>query len=311
MLRQYQKTNPAVKPDRMSNFDAIKQAHVSIENKANLLKLIWRKDGPVGVLSVGEGVKHVNYDPVWRAAIRSETPDVLFHKWGRFETFAHSHNRVKIDELSKNSYRFTRHTVTGGVPSAPENLLICGLLIALLEQIGCQKLLCHMNHVDGSSFCLRQNGNFINPPDIALLDTTNWTIKWDECVSKVGSEGFKPEDCMGELLQSTTLMTDPTLKQAMELLMCDVSRIWQVEELAHETGLSKRSLQRKLNEAHFSFSHLIRLVRIDEACRLLEKSDISITVVGFCSGFSDSAHFSRDFRASMGMTPSDYRDVSC
>jgi AraC-like DNA-binding protein len=91
--------------------------------------------------------------------------------------------------------------------------------------------------------------------------------------------------------------------------MRDVARQWKVGELAREAGLSTRSLQRRLGDAELSFSRLVRLVRIHEACRLLKDSDAPITSIGFCAGFSDSAHFSRDFRASMGMTPSDYRVV--
>jgi AraC-like DNA-binding protein len=41
----------------------------------------------------------------------------------------------------------------------------------------------------------------------------------------------------------------------------------------------------------------------------LKDGDVPLTAIGFCAGFSDSAHFSRDFRASMGMTPSDYRAI--
>ncbi|MCF6320466.1 MAG: helix-turn-helix transcriptional regulator [Rhizobiaceae bacterium] len=73
--------------------------------------------------------------------------------------------------------------------------------------------------------------------------------------------------------------------------------------------MSVRSLQRRLAEFEISFSSLVRRVRIHEACRLLKHSDSSLTVIGFCSGFSDSAHFSRDFRSSVGISPSQYRAI--
>lgn len=92
--------------------------------------------------------------------------------------------------------------------------------------------------------------------------------------------------------------------------MLDIARQWKVGELAREAGLSTRSLQRRLGHADLSFSGLVRLVRIHEACRLLADGAAPITAIALCAGFSDSAHFSRDFRASMGMTPSDYRAVS-
>ena len=52
------------------------------------------------------------------------------------------------------------------------------------------------------------------------------------------------------------------------------------------------------------------MVRVHEACRLLQgQRRFTITMIGFCAGFSDSAQFSRDFRASTGMTPSEFRAV--
>ncbi len=48
----------------------------------------------------------------------------------------------------------------------------------------------------------------------------------------------------------------------------------------------------QLVKAGLSFSGLVRLVRIHEAYRLLKHHPTPLTVVDFCSGFSDSAHFS-------------------
>lgn len=51
--------------------------------------------------------------------------------------------------------------------------------------------------------------------------------------------------------------------------------------------------------------YLIR-VRIKEACRLLEKPNISITEVAYLSGFNDPSYFSKTFRRYAGVCPSDY-----
>ncbi|MAN60879.1 MAG: hypothetical protein CMI60_02925 [Parvibaculum sp.] len=57
-------------------------------------------------------------------------------------------------------------------------------------------------------------------------------------------------------------------------------------------------------------SELVRAVRVREACHLLEVGELSLTQIGFWCGFSDSAHFSRDFKKSLGMPPSVYRASS-
>ncbi|WP_419905042.1 helix-turn-helix transcriptional regulator [Kiloniella sp.] len=295
--------------------DGIKQAQVPLEYKANLLGLIWQQDGPRGVLSVGGNIREVEYDPIWRSALRSVSPEVLLDKWQRFEVFAHSRNRVRIIRCSDTSYRFERHTVDGNIPTDPENFLICGLLIALLEKIGCQALKCHMKTVastelDCTEFCLRKNSDFILPEDLERLNTAEWVITWKEFVAQADPEKDELEAYKNTLLRPYGSDENPSLEKALGLLVRDVARTWKVEDLAHDAGLSKRSLQRKLKEIDLSFSHLVRMVRINEACRLLKEGKGEITTIGFCCGFSDSAHFSRDFRASMGMTPTYYRELS-
>jgi transcriptional regulator GlxA family with amidase domain len=98
-----------------------------------------------------------------------------------------------------------------------------------------------------------------------------------------------------------------TVTNMAQLIMQDISRQWKVNEIAKALSMSSRSLQRLLSKMGLTFSQLVRLLRIHESCRLLGETDIPVTMVGFCTGFSDGAHFSRDFRMSMGMSPSEYR----
>lgn len=273
-----------------------------------MLDLIWREAGAEVLLSVGQGIRSVGYDPIWYGAVRSENPAVLFDKWRRIEAFAHSQNRVRIDQTNDKCFSFSRYTVGGRTPTAPENLLVCGVTIALLEQIGCLGLRCEMLLEDGAVFCIRADGQFFAPDDPASLMTGSWNIEW---------QGFMPR--VHETIpwaENTDLalppIDDPALATLIEtmvrLLARDVTRQWKVSELARAMALSTRSLQRRLRDAGLGFSQLVRLVRIHEACGLLKNSDTPVTAIGYCAGFSDSAHFSRDFRASMGMTPTDYRD---
>lgn len=291
-----------------SKVDTIKQAQVPLNIKVGLLNYIWESSGPLAVLSVGSKINDVEYDPIWRSAIRSENPEILLKKWHRFEVFAHSKNRVGIECHSNKKYSFHRYTVDGGTPTAPENLLICGLLIALLERVGCQGLKCQMSYKK-AQFAIRENGKFYLPLDIHLLDTNQWGITWDDFETINKSERSNFDEYVEKLFTAYDVDKNGSLGNAAHILMRDVARVWKVEKLAREVGLSKRSFQRKLHNAGLSFSHLIRMVRVDEACRLLKKNEATVTAVGFCAGFSDSAHFSRDFRASMGMTPTDYRKL--
>lgn len=259
------------------------------------------------MLSIGQGIRSAEYDPIWRAAIRSASPTQLFDKWRRFEVFAHSRNRVQIDLIVENGASFRRYTNDGGTPTPPENLLICGLIIALLEEIGCSGLRCHMQVEGGTEITIREGGNFTIPDEPHHLQSDFWTIGWQ--TFSPCSQNARPQTDPPEITlpQSCEAILQETIDRLLRLLVRDVAHHWTVGELAGEAGLSTRSLQRRLSIAGLSFIQLVRLVRIHESCRLLRSSDLPITAIGFCSGFSDSAHFSRDFRASMGMTPSDYR----
>lgn len=56
-----------------------------------------------------------------------------------------------------------------------------------------------------------------------------------------------------------------------------------------------------------TFSAMVRKLRIANACRLLEASDLAISAVASTGGYNNLANFNRQFLAETGMTPRDYR----
>ncbi len=83
------------------------------------------------------------------------------------------------------------------------------------------------------------------------------------------------------------------------------------------------SIEQVLEISHYSQRHFIRLfssvynttpqkylmgIRIRRACALLKESALPVTEIAMRCGFSDSNYFSRAFRKSTGMTPSQYRN---
>lgn len=57
-----------------------------------------------------------------------------------------------------------------------------------------------------------------------------------------------------------------------------------------------------------SVTDYIRKVRVENACRLLRGGNISVSSIALNVGYEDSNYFSRLFRKSLGMTPSEYRE---
>jgi len=79
-------------------------------------------------------------------------------------------------------------------------------------------------------------------------------------------------------------------------------------DYAAEMGLSTGHLSRLCRAAKgVSASTYIEAQIIQEACRLLAFTQLSIAEVGYRLGFSDPSYFSRRFRAVQGQTPSLYR----
>jgi AraC-like DNA-binding protein len=84
----------------------------------------------------------------------------------------------------------------------------------------------------------------------------------------------------------------------------DLSRV------VRRTGLSKRTLQRRLAELGLSFSDLLRDTRQRRAIDLLCQSERSITEIALMLGYRDPAHFSRAFETWSGVAPSRWRELA-
>ena len=81
----------------------------------------------------------------------------------------------------------------------------------------------------------------------------------------------------------------------------------RIETMAEITGLSVRSLQRRLAKHGLSHFEIVDQARYQAATRLLGDADTRITDVAMDLGYADSAHFTRAFKRWAGVTPREYR----
>lgn len=103
---------------------------------------------------------------------------------------------------------------------------------------------------------------------------------------------------------------DPNLALLTQRIQQDPGDAWSLPRTLQFLPYSERSLQRKLASASISLPLLIRAVRIQTAIGHLLESRDSLTHIAHRCGFSDSAHFSRIFRAAAGIAPKDFRAIA-
>ncbi|WP_433125545.1 helix-turn-helix domain-containing protein [Micromonospora sp. CA-240977] len=101
---------------------------------------------------------------------------------------------------------------------------------------------------------------------------------------------------------------DARLRQAVEFMHDNLALPITLADIARAAGLSSFHFGRMFAAAvgEPPRRYLTRL-RIEAACRHLERGDNSVTDVAYLCGFSSSAHFAAALRRHTGMTPTQYR----
>jgi len=102
---------------------------------------------------------------------------------------------------------------------------------------------------------------------------------------------------------------DALLKRVMKFIeenIADASI--GVGDLAAAAAVSRSGLQRKLKQTMgITPQVLLSEARIKRACKLLRTSDKTVAEVAYACGFSDPKYFSRCFKQSTGLSPTDYK----
>ena len=81
-----------------------------------------------------------------------------------------------------------------------------------------------------------------------------------------------------------------------------------LEKIAQDAGMSYSWFRKKFREyTSISPARYILGLRIQEACRLLAESSLTIKEVAYNVNFEDSSYFSAMFLREVGMSPSEYR----
>lgn len=275
---------------------------VAAGEKASLLDAVYAAHGALPILRIGQGIGEVGPEPTLHALLMARDPHDLLSRWQRLERYVHSHHRVLKRGGGERELLLEHVSVRdGGVPSAPEDYLILGLLIALFGETGATDLSAHLVE-DGREIAAWMDGDAVDPGPAARR-TGLWLLRWGEHAgNRVGAAGQA-----GPLPFAVTQDARVLVDRIMTLILSDCARTWSLAAVARHVGHSTRSLQRRLGEAHTTFAAVVRTAQVRRATELLLQGELSTAEVGLLCGFSDQAHFTREFKRRTNIPPGRYR----
>ena len=112
----------------------------------------------------------------------------------------------------------------------------------------------------------------------------------------------------GEVSVAGSMRDRDRMQRVLDWLHQNYDRPLQLAPLCRIAHLSDSQLQRVFKRStRMSISQYVQQLRIGRACQLLVKTDRPLSHIALDCGFSDTAHFSRQFRQARGMPPSQFR----
>jgi transcriptional regulator GlxA family with amidase domain len=103
-------------------------------------------------------------------------------------------------------------------------------------------------------------------------------------------------------------LRDTHVARALALLHREIARIWTVEELGREVGLSRSALaDRFLRLIGMPPMHYLANWRMQVAMEKLRNSNASLAQVATTVGYESEAAFSRAFKNTVGTAPATWR----
>ncbi|MDM9649180.1 GlxA family transcriptional regulator [Rhizobium sp. S163] len=103
---------------------------------------------------------------------------------------------------------------------------------------------------------------------------------------------------------------DKRVELALLIMEQHVEDLLEIEDIAAQTGLSRRQLERSFRaRLGVSPSAAYLTMRLDSANRLVRTTSVSLSEVAVMTGFENSSHFIRKFRERFGSPPATVRKM--
>lgn len=264
-------------------------AHAPLTDKRALLDDVLFRHGPLTLLRIGAACRQLPPEPATVALALARDPHDLLARWQRLERFVHSRHRVRMASSGTGSLQLEHVSLDAGEPPrAAEDLVVFGLLVALISACGARDLRARFPQ---SAQWRYASGGWSGSG--TLHDTAVIDLSWQPAPSP--PPPLPPTNAGDDALH---------LRQS---ITADPGRGWTIASAADGLGLSPRSLQRRLRERGLRFAALLTDCRLALAAEMLAASRASTAEIGYACGFADQAHFTRAFRRKTALTPALFR----
>jgi AraC-like DNA-binding protein len=279
----------------------LRGATVPLDQKRRLVGSAVAQGG-VGCLALlGRGLHRLADEPTHRALASARGAQDLLLRWGRLERYIHSRHRVEVQALTDDGACLAHLPRAGSPPPLPaEDLVVLGVLAALLEAIGATDVKARVGDV----------AVFPKPDAEALAAavqlgrTATWSIRWARLEAPPRPAGSGAATTARVAAPATW----PAHAQGSFLRLCeDLANPLTLPALAGAQGEAPRSFQRGLSRAGLSYTQLLGEARCRSAAWWLVQTAAPAAEVGYVCGYADQSHFTRDFRHRVGLTPLRYR----
>ncbi|MFG6412564.1 helix-turn-helix transcriptional regulator [Roseateles sp. DC23W] len=264
-------------------------ATVGLDAKRAMLQHAIQQGGMRCLALLGRGLHRFTHEPSHRALASARDARDLFGRWGRLERYIHSRHRVQVVEVGEGEARLRHVSLRSQAPHAAEDLVVLGVLVALLEACGHRGLQAWAGGVPVYPACDRETAD----------DTSAWRITWAAHAPPT------PAAALGDLAPDEAWAAD--VKALFNGLAQRLPAAPAMDELARQLGCPRRSLQRELQQQGTGYRPLLAEARYRTAGWWLLQTDAPLAEIGFLCGHADQSHFTREFRRRSGMTPADYR----
>lgn len=281
--------------------DQLTQATVPLDLKREVVQSAVEQAGFAVLPLLGRGLHKLAMEPTHLALTAGHSATSLFVRWQRLERYIHSKHRIQWQGLTPTSARVKHaHKDNGPAPLAAEDLVVCGVLCALLEANGLHAIKATADDME----------LYPNPDSTQVLQcvqqcqTHTWSLTWQDTEEK-GLDLSLPV--------SWAQVAPPTWSQFACAVGDHVAgclpELVSVDVAAAVLGMPCRTFQRTLAAESLSYQRIQSDVRFRLAGWYLLESGMAIAEIGFVCGYSDQAHLTREFNRRMGVPPARYREL--